>query len=249
MSAVSKLRPSKARDRMEISLRTALGPTIVAQRGWGHAEVSEILEPAWRLAQSLKHTAAYLPILNALSVHYMCADQLTESLRWADRLLKAGAELGDDGLEIVGHRAASACHYWLGEFAAARRSGDEVQRLYDPERHWRSGGAHQHRSVHRRRHLSRAIPLDDGLSRSSAGGEPGNRSQRAPSGPSVRPRLRAHARRAIVRLISAIPMRCCNAPKRPNASARSAASRCSARSWPRSAAAWRGCAPGVWPRP
>jgi len=136
MSALSKLRPSKTRDRMEISLRTALGPAVVAQRGWGQAEISDILEPAWRLAQSLKHSAAYLPILNALAVHYMCMDQLTESLRWADRLLKAGRELGDDRLEIVGHRAASGCHYWLGQFAAARRSGDHVHRLYDPERHW-----------------------------------------------------------------------------------------------------------------
>jgi class 3 adenylate cyclase/tetratricopeptide (TPR) repeat protein len=136
MSALSKLRPSKARDRMEISLRTALGPALVAQRGWGHAEVSEILEPAWRLARSLQHGAAYLPILNALSVHYMSTNQLAESLRWADRLLKAGAELGDDRLEIFGHRAASACHYWLGEFAAARLSGDQVHKLYDPERHW-----------------------------------------------------------------------------------------------------------------
>jgi class 3 adenylate cyclase len=136
MSALSKLRPSKSRDRMEISLRTALGPTIVAQRGWGQAEVSAVLEPAWSLAQSLKHNSAYLPILNALSVHYMCMNQMAESLRWADRLLKVGAELDDNSLEIVGHRAAAASHYWLGEFAAARSSGDEVHRLYDPERHW-----------------------------------------------------------------------------------------------------------------
>ena len=136
MSELAKLRPSKTRDRMEISLRTALGPTIVAQRGWGQAEVSSVLEPAWQLAQSLQQSSAYLPILNALSVHYMCMDQMAESLRWADRLLKVGAELGDDRLEIIGHRAASACHYWLGDFAAARRSGDQVHRLYDPERHW-----------------------------------------------------------------------------------------------------------------
>ena len=134
MAVLSKLRPSKTRDLTEISLRTALGPTIVAQHGWGQAQVSDILEPAWKLAQSVRHRPAYLPILNALSVHYMCMDQLAESLRWADRLLKTGAELGDDSLEIVGHRAASACHYWLGEFAAARRAGDEVHRLYDPER-------------------------------------------------------------------------------------------------------------------
>ena len=136
MSVLSKIRPSKARDRMELSLRTALGPTIVAQRGWGQAEVSAVLEPAWRLAQSLKHSSAYLPILNALSVHYMCVNKMAESLRWANSLLKVGTELGDDRLEIFGHRAAAGCYYWLGDFAAALRSGDEVHRLYDPERHW-----------------------------------------------------------------------------------------------------------------
>ncbi len=62
--------------------------------------------------------------------------QMAESLRSADSLLKAGAELGDDRLQIVGHRAASGCHYWLGEFASARSAGDAVHRLYDPERHW-----------------------------------------------------------------------------------------------------------------
>ena len=56
LSALSKLRPSKTRDRIELSLRTALGPAVVAQRGWGEAEVNEVLEPAWRLAQSLQQT-------------------------------------------------------------------------------------------------------------------------------------------------------------------------------------------------
>ena len=136
MSALAKLRPSKVRDRMEISLRTALGPALVAHRGWAHAEVSQTLVPAWRLAHALKQTSAYLPILNALSVHYMTAGQLAESLRWAGRLSKTGSELGDDGLEIFGYRAASASHFWLGEFAKARRTGDQVIKLYNPERHW-----------------------------------------------------------------------------------------------------------------
>jgi tetratricopeptide (TPR) repeat protein len=135
MSALSKFRPSKKRDRIEISLRTALGPALVAHRGWANPEVSQTLEPAWKLAQSLKQTTAYLPILNSLSVHYMSAGQLTESRRWADRLLKAGVEFGDNRLEIVGHRGACACYFWLGEFAAARSSGDQVHRLYDPEHH------------------------------------------------------------------------------------------------------------------
>ena len=136
MAATSKLPPSRDRDRMELSLRTALGPALVALMGWGHAGVSETLEPAWRLAQQLEQRAAYLPILNALSVHNMCINRLAELLRWAEALLKSGADNDDDSLEIVGHRVVSACRYWLGEFVAARRSGDRVHALYDPKRHW-----------------------------------------------------------------------------------------------------------------
>jgi class 3 adenylate cyclase/tetratricopeptide (TPR) repeat protein len=136
MSVTSQLPPSRDRDLMELSLRTALGPALVAHRGWGHDEVSQTLEPAWRLAQPLDQRATYLPILNTLSVHYMSIDRLAESLRWADTLLKAAAETGDDGLEIVAHRATSATLFWRGDFVAARRSGDEVHRLYDRERHW-----------------------------------------------------------------------------------------------------------------
>ena len=106
LSALSKLRPSKTRDRIELSLRTALGPAVVAQRGWGEAEVNEVLEPAWRLAQSLQQHAAYLPILNALAVHYMCMGRLEQSLRWADRLLEAGAELDDNRLKVPLHALA-----------------------------------------------------------------------------------------------------------------------------------------------
>jgi predicted ATPase len=78
-----------------------------------------------------------LPILNTLAVHYMCVDRLAESIRWAERMLKSGADIGDDNLEIVGHRAMSANLYWLGDFVGARRSGDLVHSLYDAERHWR----------------------------------------------------------------------------------------------------------------
>ena len=137
MAALTKFRPSKSRDLMELSLRTALGPALVAQRGWAHSEVSEVLEPAWKRAQARKHLPAYLPILSSLAVHYMSAGALKELLRRANELLKAAKETGDDSLEIVGHRSAVATLYWSGDFVAARRSGDRVHELYDAERHWR----------------------------------------------------------------------------------------------------------------
>jgi class 3 adenylate cyclase/tetratricopeptide (TPR) repeat protein len=124
------------RDLMELELRTLLGPPIVAQLGWGHEEVSNILEPAWAIAERLEHRPAYLPILNALWVHTMSIGQLGLSLRWAEKLLAAGANSNDDSLEIAGHRAASASYFWMGDFVAARRHGDMVESMYDGDRHW-----------------------------------------------------------------------------------------------------------------
>ena len=58
------------------------------------------------------------------------------SLKSAEKLLAAGAAARDDGLEIVGYRAAVGSYYWLGDFIAARRQGDALHAMYDPRRHW-----------------------------------------------------------------------------------------------------------------
>ncbi len=136
MQLLETLPSSPERDLTELGLRTMLGPAIVAQYGWGHGEISVILEPAWRLAELLEHNPSYVPVLNALSVHYLCIDKLARSREWADSLMAAGTEADNDDLIVVGHRAASASCFWLGDFSAARKHGDIVQSIYDPERHW-----------------------------------------------------------------------------------------------------------------
>jgi class 3 adenylate cyclase/tetratricopeptide (TPR) repeat protein len=136
MTLIETLPGAPARDLVELEFRTVLAPAVVAQRGWGHSEVSHILEPAWALAESLDHRQGYVPILNALWVHYMCRDQLAVSLQWAEKLFAEGAAAHDDSLEIVGHRAASASYFWLGNFVLARKHGDMVHSLYDSRRHW-----------------------------------------------------------------------------------------------------------------
>lgn len=137
LALLPELPPSRERDALELELRTRLGPAIVARSGWGHADVAAVLEPAWTLASALGSRDAFVPILHALWVHNLSIDRLGLSLEWAGRLLRAGEETGDDSLSIVGHRAASGSHYWLGNLAEARRHGDRVHALYDGERHRR----------------------------------------------------------------------------------------------------------------
>jgi len=136
LSQIAAIPPSPERDVLELRYRAALGPVLVAERGWAHPELAAVLEPAWVLASSLRHRASYLPILNALWVHYMCVDKLALSLSWAERTLQLGEELNDGDLTIVGHRALAGSHHWEGRFALARHHGDLLQALYDPQKHW-----------------------------------------------------------------------------------------------------------------
>jgi class 3 adenylate cyclase/tetratricopeptide (TPR) repeat protein len=133
---IEKMPPGPKRDLLELELRTVLGPAVVAQHGWAHSEVSRILEPAWSLVESLDHRPSYAPVLHSLWVHYLCVDQLALSLKSTEKLLAAGTATRDDSLVLVAHRAAVGSHYWLGDFAAARRNGDALRAMYDPQRHW-----------------------------------------------------------------------------------------------------------------
>ena len=136
LQAVATLPPGRDRDLAELRFRAALGPALVAERGWGHPELTTVLEPAWTLARELDHRAGYLPILNALWVHHMCTDRLEASMLWASRLLETAAGADDGALEVVGHRAISGSAYWLGDFDTARRYGDGLLARYDAEAHW-----------------------------------------------------------------------------------------------------------------
>lgn len=136
LSQIPALAPGGERDLLELRYRAALGPVLVAERGWGHPELSAVLEPAWTLAASLRHRESYLPILNSLWVHYMSIDKLALSCRWADRMLEQGETLEDEDLTIVGHRALSGSAYWQGDFARARLHGDRLRAMYDSRKHW-----------------------------------------------------------------------------------------------------------------
>ena len=136
LALVQGLPPGAERDLAELRIRAALGPALVAAHGWGHPEVSAVLEPAWALARKLGHRAGYLPILNAIWVHHMASGRLALSMIWAEELLSAARSVGDTGLAMVGHRACSASAFWLGEFDAARDHSALLMEGYDAEAHW-----------------------------------------------------------------------------------------------------------------
>ena len=135
LAALGRLPQSVERDRLELRLRTRLGPAMLSHKGWASADVGAALLPAWRLVEALEEPASVMPVAFGLWVHNMSAARLRESARWAERMLSAAERTGDDGLRLSGLRAALTSRFWLGDLVGARAMGDELRALYDPAKH------------------------------------------------------------------------------------------------------------------
>jgi tetratricopeptide (TPR) repeat protein len=135
LASMAALPDDDERPRLELALRTRLGPAEMAMRGWGAPQVAEILEPAWTLNQRIGDREASLPLLHSLWVHLMSRSRLATSLEWAERMLTEGERIDDPRLVICGHRAAMTSYYWLGRYADAKHHGDQILEQYNPAVH------------------------------------------------------------------------------------------------------------------
>jgi class 3 adenylate cyclase len=126
---------SSQRDTNELELRTRLGPAWLALKGWPTPEVWSSLHPALALAKSLKRYDALLPVLWGLTSNVETQGRVAEALEWAAEMLDIAKGTGDADLLITGHGLACACNCFAGEFTKALEHADQVQHLYDAEKH------------------------------------------------------------------------------------------------------------------
>ncbi len=76
-----------------------------------------------------------MPILYGLWANVVNQGRAAESLDWVNEMLATAEASGDPDLLIVGHRAACATYFWLGDFNRSHAHGDRVLALYSEEQH------------------------------------------------------------------------------------------------------------------
>jgi tetratricopeptide (TPR) repeat protein len=135
LELIAALPQSMERDGYEIDLRTILGTAWMAFKGWLCQEVWDSLHPALVLAHSLRRTDALLPILSGLWSNVLNRGRAAESLHWVEQTLNVAEAYGGPDLLILGHRAAMASYFYLGELTKTREHADQVLSLYDDRQH------------------------------------------------------------------------------------------------------------------
>jgi class 3 adenylate cyclase/tetratricopeptide (TPR) repeat protein len=134
IDALANLPATSQRDRQELRFRLALGPALIATRGWNSAEAEASYRRALTLCEALGEERDRFDALWGL---WLTGG--TSELRTARTLVKelslTADRLGDDALRLQAHHAGWATVTWLGELERARDHLREGLRIYDPEKH------------------------------------------------------------------------------------------------------------------
>jgi class 3 adenylate cyclase/predicted ATPase len=127
------MRPdTPARTQQELDLHMALGPVLMATRGYAATEVEQIYSRAWALCQQLGETPQRFVALRGLWRLYNTGGRLAPAREVAEQLLSLAQRQHDATRRMVAHVSLGHTLTMMGVFAAARRHLEQGIALSDP---------------------------------------------------------------------------------------------------------------------
>jgi predicted ATPase len=124
--------PSSPGHQQELDLRIALGPALIATRGYSSPEVGETYTRASALAEQIGQSGYLLPLLYGQWAYHLVRSEHRLALPFAERMEKIGEARKDSAALLLGHLYHGIVRFFLGEFAAARALFEQCHGLRDP---------------------------------------------------------------------------------------------------------------------
>ena len=135
LEVLEKLAPGVDRDREELALRLALGPTLQVTRGHAAPEVEENYRRTRELSGRVGGPVQQFQALWGLWLASSYRASSTTALQLGRELLALAEGSGDAALLLEGHHALWPVLVWLGHLKEARRHAELGMALYDKAEH------------------------------------------------------------------------------------------------------------------
>jgi class 3 adenylate cyclase/tetratricopeptide (TPR) repeat protein len=126
------LRPGRERDQEELALRVALGPPLIAIRGYGDPEVEVVYERARSLCQESEDAPHLFETVWGLANYYQSRGALGTAKDLGEQLVTIAAHANDARLIVWADLQLGATLFWQGEPAAALPRLESAIALHDP---------------------------------------------------------------------------------------------------------------------
>jgi class 3 adenylate cyclase/predicted ATPase len=122
------------RDQVELRLRTALGPALIAMKGYGAGEVERSYARARELCREMGETSELAPVLVGLEAFYLLRAELGTARDLAGQLLLLAERRNDPDIRTMAHSGMGVALFYLGEFAPTLAHLEQGIKLHDPRR-------------------------------------------------------------------------------------------------------------------
>ena len=126
---------SAARDRQELTLQTALGPALMATKGYAAPEAGEAYGRARELCEQVGETEELFTVLWGMWIYHAAGAEHHTGLELAERLDGLAEKFSDTSYLLEARLAVGCSNLFMGDLQSSREHLEEVVHLYDPERH------------------------------------------------------------------------------------------------------------------
>ena len=123
------------RNRLELSLRTTLGPALIATKGYAAPEVGSVYIRARELCDPVRDTVQLRRALRGLWVFNYMRGELFAARALGEQLLELAESEHDSAVYLEAHYALAATQSCIGEFSTACEHAERAIALYDPASH------------------------------------------------------------------------------------------------------------------
>ena len=122
---------SATRDEQEFSIRTALGASLAASRGWSSPAVEENYQRAHEISEAGRDMRKSLLAQGGLANVYMLKGEIGKARALAEQEVSFALDQDDMPLLLRGYRFVGMCSFLAGDFAPARESLLRGMAMYD----------------------------------------------------------------------------------------------------------------------
>jgi len=135
LKLLGELPATVERDRRELELQLAIGPALIAVKGWATAETGRTYTRARELCDRLGDLPELSPALFGIYAMYLVRGDVKSSRALAEQLLRRAKGAQDSAAMLYARIALGVTSYFMGDFPAALEHLEAGISTYDPERH------------------------------------------------------------------------------------------------------------------
>lgn len=119
----------------ELEMQLALGPALMAIKGYSAPEIESVYARARELCRQVGRQYQLFAATWGLWLYYQQSGRLKQARELTEELLSVAQQQDDSAILLQAHHAAWATFHRLGELPACRHHAEKGIRLYDVEQH------------------------------------------------------------------------------------------------------------------